>query len=95
MKLVDSEYIEKPPLNEWTVIHLGAGFLLGYLGVSLRLAIILIVGFELIEQSIGIGLHLAWPPEGTLDSIIDIAIGLIGWFIGNLFSPHKMRRMNK
>ena len=78
--LLQDEY--KPILNPWTLAHFSAGWLCGFLGMPAKMAIPLVILWEVVEQLVLVPLHICWPPELFLDSVVDVFVGLLGYFIG-------------
>ena len=72
----------KPAINFWTIAHFATGFTVGFLGMSPKYAIIIVVLWEVVEQGLLVPLGICYPPETLLDSIVDIIFGLIGYGIG-------------
>jgi len=82
----------RPVFNGWTFMHIMTGFLIGWFKIKFRHAVIIIVGWELLEQFILVPLKFAWPPELILDSLLDIVMGLFGYCLAYAFSPIKPRK---
>jgi hypothetical protein len=80
----------KPPINFWTIAHFATGFTVGFLGMSPKYAIIIVILWEVVEQGLLVPFGIVGPAELLLDSIIDIIFGLIGYGIG-LFIHSKVK----
>jgi hypothetical protein len=71
------------PVDAWSLMHLASGLLLGVLTQTWWLALVLVVGFEILEAGMrrikrhGKGLfeYESWP-----NIIADIVIGILGWY---------------
>ncbi|MHA1960762.1 MAG: hypothetical protein ACW99U_11050 [Candidatus Thorarchaeota archaeon] len=74
----------RPAVNIYTIAHFLTGLMVGFLGVSAKYAVVIVVLWEVIEQGVLVPLRVTWPPELLLDSIVDIILGLFGYLIGRL-----------
>ncbi|TET11121.1 MAG: hypothetical protein E3J86_03730 [Candidatus Thorarchaeota archaeon] len=81
-KMLQNGVEPKPPINFWTIAHFATGFVVGFLGISLKYAIIIVIMWEIVEQGVLVPLGITWPPESLLDSFVDIILGMVGYLIG-------------
>ena len=65
-------------LQIWSLVHFFVGFLLWKLfKLDIKIVLILLIGFELIEQF----LPVIGDPETIIDTLWDVITGLLGYFV--------------
>lgn len=73
--------IYKPVFNDFTFYHFLIGIGIGLIALNPKMAVGLIVLWEILEQLILVPLGICYPPELLLDSILDIIAALGGYII--------------
>jgi len=71
------------PVDIWSLAHFLVGLILGILGLSLPVTLVLLIIWEIIEPYICEWLGLPYD-EIPINILMDIIIGLLGWLIGQL-----------
>jgi hypothetical protein len=94
---------ETCPMTIWTVLHFWVGVLAQQLGFPGWFWFLIIVAFEIIENSFGIFNPLtewateyaAWPPyegDSLSNSSLDVVWGMLGWTFGWMLDYVMLRR---
>ena len=82
-KILSTNYIY---FDLWSIVHFFSGFCLGIFRFNPILALIIIVGFEIIEPFI-----IGFKAETLIDKIWDVIFGMMGYFIAILMFGKRQR----
>ena len=77
----------KAPIDGWTAVHLGTGFVFGHLGVRPLTSALLAAGYEVLEQYIestprGREAFGSAGPESAVNVFVDLAAFALGYAAG-------------
>lgn len=73
-------------LDKYTFAHILGGYLLYRVGLSERMAILLAIGYELIEDDLIEGLGLQrWKIEGKGNALVDVIAAIAGFQLGKRY----------
>lgn len=73
-------------IDEWSLVHFGAGALMKRVGIRPVFAGLLIIGYEIIEPQLiemmrDSKLDLGWSHESERNILSDVILGFAGYFI--------------
>ncbi len=77
--------------DPWTFVHFGSGVALGLVGMSLPMAMLGAVAYEVVEQVAERDKNVqaffrTSGPEEAVNVVVDVAVFLGGWWIGNRYN---------
>lgn len=78
---VDGYGIYKPVVNDFTLYHFLLGVGMGLISLRPKMAVGIVILWEILEQLILVPLGVCYPPELLLDSILDMIVALGGYLI--------------
>lgn len=75
------------PVDNWTAVHVGAGVLAGVVRIPFGTAMLLAIGYEVVEQGIertagGRRFFGSSGPESLINAVVDVGVFALGHALG-------------